>query len=156
MIAELDTFLSGLLGQPCCRQHVGRDRSLSIGFGIKIEHGRPTLPHSYYGEWELGTYSAAWRIVREEGILCGSHDAVDNIAELNAKLQTLRLGPVERVVASSSFDIRVILENGLSIDFFCAASDDDEMFHIFGPDRSYAEFSVVGGWKLGASDTPWK
>jgi hypothetical protein len=146
---------AGLIGCKCCRQRVGQGGSLSLGFGDKIPHSKRKTVDPFYGEWEIGTYSSAWRIIQHGQILCGSLDAEDSIEKLDGFLQTIKLGAVVAVEAISEFDIRIILNGGVHIDFMRASNDDDEMFHIFGPKSIYVEYKSLGGWKVGRSDTPW-
>jgi hypothetical protein len=126
-----------------------------VGFGEKVPHSKPKTADTFYGEWELGTYSAAWRVIREGRVVCGSLDVVDSIDELDERLQAIRLGAVIAVEEQSQFEIRVKLDDGVFIDFICASAEDDEMFHIFGPESLYVEYTCPGGWKVGKSNTPW-
>jgi hypothetical protein len=126
-------------------------RSLSVGFGDKVFHGRDDLPDGHYGEWEIGTYWPCWRVVSGHKILCGSQDPVESIQELDERLQVLVLGKFVGVSALSEFDIRVDLDNGIHIEFFGITADDDELFHVFGPNRLYVEFSTTNKWKIGRS-----
>jgi len=146
---------SGLIGKRCCRQRVGGGRSLSIGFGGKIPHSKSKTVDSFYGEWEIGTYSSAWRIICNDQILCGSMNVVDTTDELDEALQRITLGVVVDIVALSRFDIRIKLDCGIFIDFIGASTDDDEMFHILGPDSLYVEYKILEGWVVGKSSTPW-
>ncbi|WP_156509242.1 hypothetical protein [Ralstonia mannitolilytica] len=146
--------ISDLLGKPCCRQRVGRMRSLSIGVGEKVPHGSPRMVDDFYGEWEIGTYSAAWRVVRDGRILCGSQDVIDSLAELDSKLNSVDFGLVTDVVQISKFDIRVCFAGATYVDFISAASGDDEIFHVFCPGNSCLEYSAAGGWRLGSSSRP--
>jgi hypothetical protein len=115
-----------------------------------VKSGEP-----FYGEWEIGTYSAAWRIVRGGAVVCGSSDAVDSIGDLDRQLQAVILGAPVSIEASSQIDVRVELDNGTTIDFFGATSDGDEIFHIFGPQKLYIEYTPDGDWKVGSSNVPW-
>lgn len=144
----LHSALMNLTGKACCRQRVGRMRTLSLGFGEKIPHGNPRLVDGFHGEWELGTYSAAWRIIRDEKILCGSQDVVDSLSELDVRLGKIEIGRIESVCLASRFDVRVSLDGNMHIDFFGADSGDDEIFHIFCPDGLYLAYSILGGWKV--------
>lgn len=148
------TFLE-VFGKSCCRKRVGRDRSLSMGFGKKIPHGKSKLIDSFYGEWEIGSYSAAWRVMRDNKILCGSMTAVESIEELNVQLQKIDFGVIFQIEELSSFDIRVSFDCGAYIDFMCASIDDDEMFHVFGPDYTFVEYKFPSLWKTGKSNIPW-
>lgn len=155
MIPDYSSHFASLIGKRCCRQRVGRWRSLSVGFGEKVPHSKKTKADTFYGEWELGSYSSAWRIVREGRVICGSSDVVNSTEELDDMLQAIALGCVVDVLSPSPLDIRVQLESEVFIDFLCTSSDNDEMFHIFGPESLYLEYRWPNGWALGKSDTPW-
>lgn len=147
--ANTQAIFLELIGKCCCRQRVGRGRSLSVGFGKKVPYPKPKMGDTFYGEWEIGTYSSAWRIIREGRVVCGSTDTVDSIDELDERLQAVKLGEVVSIEALSQFDIRVKLNNGVFIDCLCTFADDDEVFHILGPEGVYVEYKVPDGWKAG-------
>lgn len=153
--ANIKGAVATLIGKRCCRQRVGRGRSLSVGFGEKVPHSKPRTADPFYGEWELGTYSSAWRVIHKGRVVCGSSDVVDSIDELDERLQTIKLGVILVIEALSHFDIRVKLDDDVCIDFICASSEDDEMFHIFGPESLYVEYVCRDGWKVGRSNAPW-
>lgn len=153
--ANIQSTFAALIGKRCCRQRVGRGRSLSVGFGEKVPHSKPKTADPFYGEWELGTYSSAWRVIQEGRVVCGSSDVVDSIDELDERLQAIKLGAVLAIEALSQFDIRVKLDDEVCIDFICASAEDDEMFHIFGPESLYVEYTCSEGWKAGKSNAPW-
>lgn len=153
--AEVSEFIQPLLGKAVCRQQVGDGRSLSIGFGQKVFHSNPKKKDIYYGEWEIGTYTAAWRIIREDQIVIGSQDLFETLTDFDQALHRVMLPPIQVIEQSSNFDIRVVLSGGLSLEFLCASASDDEMFHIFAPDSKYLEFTCKHGWKIGAADAPW-
>lgn len=145
-----------LFGKPVCRQRVGDGRSLSIGFGDKVFHSNPKKSDIFYGEWEVGTYSAAWRIVSAGRVIIGSQDVFDSVDDFDRALQTVRLSHFEAIVQSTSMDIRLDLGLGLSVEFLCVSSSDDEMFHMFAPGNQYVEYVCGLGWKVGASNAPWR
>jgi hypothetical protein len=148
----VQSAIADLIGKTCCRQRVGRMRSLSIGFGDKIPHGKSRLADDFYGEWEIGTYSAAWRVVHKETILCGSQDIVDSLSELDERLSKIVFGRIKEISSISKFDIRVYFDGETCLDFLGAASEEDELFHIFCPGNLYVEYSISGGWKIGKSN----
>lgn len=153
---EIVDAFAELIGKPCCRKRVGHGRSLSIGFGEKVSHSKSKTVDTFYGEWEIGTYSSAWRIVSGNQIVCGSMNVVDSIEELDQELQNISLGAVVNIEAISPFDIRVNLDAGVFIDFIYASTDDDEMFHIFGPNSLYVEYKCADEWTVGKSNSAWK
>jgi hypothetical protein len=156
MDSHVRRAFEGILGKPCCSQRVGRGRSLSIGFGARVQNTRPGATDPQYCEWEVGTYSSAWRLVRGDQVLCGSMDVVDSIEELSEYLQGVQLGNVTSIEALSPLEIRISLDNDVVVDFICVSNDDDEMFHIFGPEALYVEYKCLEGWFVGKSDVPWK
>ncbi|SRR6266481_446555 len=148
---SVQSAIVGLIGQACCRQRLGRFRSLTIGFGKKIPHGRPNLADDFYGEWQIGTYYAAWRVIKDGKILCGSRDVVDSLVELEERFRQIQLGRINGIWMVSEFDIRIDLDDGIHIDFLGAAreDEDDEMLHIFCPNGLYVRYSTLDGWKVG-------
>lgn len=148
--------VEGLFGLPCCRRRVGPTRrAVSLGFGAEQFHGNPTLVDSYYGEWEVGTYYAGWRIVQRGRVLCGSDDVVDSTDELNERLAALKIGRPIGIEMLSEFDVRLQLEDELQVDFLGTLGEDDEhVVHIFGPQDLYLEYVVASGWEIGSSAEP--
>jgi hypothetical protein len=128
---------AGIIGKRCCRQRAGEYRSLSLGFGEKIPHLRKKSVDSFKGEWEVCTYSSAWRIVRNGAILCGSMNPVDSNEELELQIEAIQLGAVMSIEMLSRFNIRIKLDDGTLVEFMCASNDDGNMFHIFGPDHLF-------------------
>lgn len=139
----------GLIDKACCRQRLGRIRSLSLGFGDKISHGQSRLIDNFYGEWEIGTYSAAWRVIKNGNVLCGSQDIVDSLEELEERFRKIKLGRIKGISLISKFDIRIDFDDESHIDFLGTFGEDNEMFHIFCPSGLYVEYSILGGWKVG-------
>jgi len=155
---QIREFLKPLLGKRCCRQRVSSPKALHLGFGEKMYHRNPKLVDNFYGEWEIGTYYCAWRLVRDGKILCGSDDAVDSVEELDASLKELELGAILSIQQIGNLDVRVELDTGVTIDFLATTSNGtDECFEINnGLSRQVAEFTVGNGWKIGASNQPWR
>jgi hypothetical protein len=110
----------------------------------------------FYGEWELGTYWGSWRVVREGVVVCGNTEIVDSIDQLDDLLRSIVLGRLEALRVLSCFDIQLVFENETHIDILATASEDDELFHIFGPGHTFVEYRVPGFWKSGKSNAPWK
>jgi len=155
MDATVQEVIKDMVGKPCCRQQVGRGRSLSLGFGEKIRRAT-AISDGVYGEWEIGTYYGSWRVIHDGKILCGSRDAADSIEDLNVALSRIRFGRFANLRQLTDWDVRVELDNGVMIDFLAEVSDDDEVFHIFCPENRCVQFSIVGGWKTGPSNMPWE
>jgi hypothetical protein len=131
---------------------VGRSRSLSLGFGDEANDA-VQKKGKHYKKWEIGTYRNAWRVVKGGTVLLSSIYS-DDLQELNLRLTTIEPGSFASIRQLTDLDIRAELENGGAVDFLGTNIDDDEYFHIFGPEKSYIEFSSAG-WKTGRSDLPW-
>jgi hypothetical protein len=149
------TEIKQLIGKDCCRKKIGRDLSLSFGFGDKIYHNDKKLNDTYYGEWEIGSYTSSWRIILNDKIVLGSNDSIESIEEFDLQLKKISFGKILKIELMSKFDIKVSFENSLSVEFICTFEDDDEMFHIFGPNSLHIEYKISSGWKIGKSDEPW-
>ena len=127
-------------------------RGISFGFGAEQFHGNPTLVDSFYGEWEVGTYYAGWRIAHRGKVLCGSDDIVDSIDELNERVTQIEIGRPVAIRMLSEFDVRLSFEDELCVDFLGTLGKKDEpVTRIFGPDNLYLEYLAVSGWEIGLS-----
>ena len=146
--------IDGLIGQVCCLQTIGKDRSLNLGFGEAVRH-KSSIAEADHGAWEIGTYYCSWRIVHENLIACGSNDTVGGVEELRQKIRDLEWGRFSAIRHLSEFDLRVEFENGMCVDFLATISDNDEVVHIFCPGKFVLEFSLANGWRAGPSDQPW-
>lgn len=146
--------LNGLFGKRCCRLRAGEHRSLSLGFGEKIPHSRKRSVDSFKGEWEVGTYTAAWRIIRDGEIISGSMTPAESNDDMERQVEGIHLGSVQSIEMLSRFDIRLVLDGGMSIDFIGVSSDDDEMFHVFGPNHLLVKYYCAGKWSIGQSNIP--
>jgi hypothetical protein len=145
---KLQARIDSLAGKPCRSKVVGEYKSLALGFGEEVSRPTARNPLAVRSEWEIGTYTAAWRIVHGNEVLCGSMDPVDGNDDLDLKVQGLQLGVAVKIEMTSRFDIRVVLSGESYVEFICASSDDDEIFHIFGPENFFAKYSLADGWTV--------
>ena len=155
---QVNEFLKPMFGKPCCKQRVSEPRGLRLGFGEKLYHQNQKLIDPYYGEWELGTYYCAWRVVKAGRVLCGSDDSVESASELNAALASIQFGAILKVEQLGGVDICVSFDTKIAVDFFATTSDEtDECIEIIhSPSHTAVEFTVGSGWLIGASNAPWK
>jgi hypothetical protein len=157
MTEEIKNEINKLIGQKCCRIKVWNYESLSLGFGKKIKHYNQKLNDSYYGEWEVGTYSCAWRIVDKNRILLGSDEPantnvkLDHINELNKFANTLKFGKITSLKNISKFDVHIDFDTGLAIEFFACMKYKDQLFHIFCPYNKSLILNWNGKWKIESS-----
>jgi hypothetical protein len=147
---ESKRLLQTLSGQPCTLQRIGSDRSLFIGFGHVDRAG--LKPHA---STEIGAYDCSWRIVRGGRVVCGKDDAVDGVEELHERFSRICLGRCVAISQPSELDVRIEFSTDVVVDILCTISDDDEVLHIFFPNKQVLTFQAVEGWRLGRSDEPW-
>ncbi len=87
---------------------------------------------------------AGWRIISNNKYICGVDD-YDYVIE-NA-LNSLTLGKVTDVIQPNDFDLTIVLEPNIRVDFFCTSSDDVVLLI----DNPVAGFSIEldsTGWNL--------
>jgi hypothetical protein len=153
MVKKILEIINPMFGLKCCRARISSYKSLSLGFWEKVFHNNPNLVDTYYGEWEIGSYYSAWRILQDDKILLGKTDAYD-IPKMNKKLKKIKFGEIISINQLSKFDIRVEMTNNMFIDFFGTTSARDEIFHIFCPDKHLIEFFSNGRWAINWSNVP--
>lgn len=94
---------------------------------IRLEFGELAcrINDSYvHHEVEIGSFAGNWRIIDKDRVILASGDMLDE-AEFNSKLGTVKFGRLEELVMLSSFDFRLVFQDGLKVDFLCSASDED-------------------------------
>jgi len=147
--------VSQVIGQKCVRCHIGDDRSFFLGFG-EIVTLKSRLVEAQHATWEIGTYYDSWRIVKSGEIICGRQDAVDSVQELRQTVSRVSWGNCCAIRQLTRFDVRIEFGNDLAVDILATTSEDDEVLHIFCPEKMVVTFSLAHGWVAGRSDTAWK
>jgi hypothetical protein len=153
MDRKVKALIKPMLGKLCCKKRVWSFKSLTLGFGKKVYHGKK-LVDDFYGEWEIQTYCYAWRVIKNGKILCGSRDAVDHVDELTAVLKRIKFGRIILLEKLTNFDVRIVFDTGIAVDFLAAVSDKDEGLVIFCPEHKVIEFTVGSGWEIVPSNKP--
>lgn len=153
--SEVKQFVLAMVGKPCCAQTVGEYRSLSIGFGMQQARPKHRLATAIVNEFEVGSYTAAWRIISKGKLLCGSMNPVNATSELDDQLGKIAIGNFLKIEMTTKFDVRIRTDNGVDIEFICASNEDDECFHIIGTNQLCVEYTLENGWRIGSSRTPW-
>jgi hypothetical protein len=148
---QLAPFLTVLSGMACQAIRIGTDKGLSLAFGKMITNHRTNSAVKEYGEWELGSFFPVWRIMVAGRIILGSQDISGSLNDMNSQISSLP-GNLKNIESLTNFDIKVSFDCGTEIEFIHASSDEDEIFHIFGPDNVYVEYQYPGGWKISRSD----
>ena len=144
-------LLQALSGQPCTLQRIGSDKSLFIGFG-DVE----TVSMKPHASTEIGTYDCSWRVISKGMVVCGRDDAVDEVSELQECLSKIYLGKFVAIRQISEFDVQIQFSTDVIVEVLCTISDNDEVIHIFFPDKEVLTFQPVEGWRFGRSDEPWE
>lgn len=133
-----------------------------MGFGKKIPTNNSKSRDGYYGEWEIGTYESAWRVIQSGKIICASHDASASLtpetpADIDQMFREITFGRLLSIQKKNTWDFVINFECGISIHLFGASSnaDDGDFFHIFCPEKKIIAYEAGVGWYVGASDQPW-
>ena len=155
MNGAIQDAIKPVFGKQCCLKRVWIGRSLVLGFGKKIKNENPHTTNGFHGEWEIRTHSCAWRIIKSGKILCGSHDTVESLAELDTAVDHIELGRIVSVCNLTDLDVRVGFNNGVAVDFLATFREKDGGVYISCPGNIYIKFSVTAGWKMGPLEKPW-
>lgn len=155
----IPSILNPMFGQSCSRIQVGRNRTLSLGFGKHVPRKNPRGRDQFRGEWEIGTYQNGWRIIKTHdvsAVIHGAQDLCDSEHEFVEQIESLEFGRILSCKELTNFDIRVKFDSGLLLDVFSLTNDDDESFHVFCPNNIFVKFLPGCGWKVGPSNVPWE
>ncbi|MDR3174018.1 MAG: hypothetical protein LBU19_07200, partial [Treponema sp.] len=145
-----ERILRNLENLPCCRVDINRYRNLSIGLGEKVKNNCKDSRVEYYGKWEIGTYSAAWRIIKGGEFISGSKMLFENTDIETQGLVPLFEETLLSITELNEYDIRLKFSGNLIVDFFNCSSD-DEFLHILNTDGSFWVLHFSGQWINGKS-----
>lgn len=123
------------------QQEFGRT-SLFLGFGKT----NATVSPKTHKEIELGSFSSEWRLLIDNRIFLASKDGFEE-TEFNNRLQKVEFGAIKCITMLSAFDIRIVFEKGVELDYLCCASD-DEVFHCFLPNNQVVALEPHTGWMI--------
>lgn len=145
--------VASMVGKRCWRKEIGEHRSLSLGFGCEV-HRKTSFGERVYGEWEAGTYSASWRVLRGGEVVCGSGDEIEGRVSVNHVLAAIEFGELLSIAVPPGV-VRLRFETGVVVEFFRVRSDSSEWFHVFCPANVFVELRGRGSWTVGPSNKPW-
>ncbi|MCQ2579797.1 MAG: hypothetical protein MJ159_03775 [Treponemataceae bacterium] len=145
-MSVLDNLKEELINQTICRVDFRKDKSLFIGLGDKNIKKKKSCV-SFYGTWEIGTYNASWRIIKDGKIFIASES--ENLAAEAREIISLPPYKLIGIYEPSVFDLRFIFSDNLIIDFFNSYSEDDEFVHILKIDKTWWEKDNNGIWHKG-------
>ncbi len=150
-MSQSGDIVNQLVGEVCWGVTAGPGTGSMVNFSIgeKIERERASAnPHlgpdeaKYTGEYSLFVQNCAWRLLKKRGgIICTSKSENSRGGELVRGVNRMR---GRRIVGtnldSASLDLRISLEDSLTLCLFCDCMDDEEdgeNYSIFTPDRVY-------------------
>lgn len=133
-----------LVNKDCCFIRLGYGSKLHIGIGEKLYYENPKLEGKYHGEWDLFSRTYAWKISRDNSILCGNDDDPEFINQI---LRNLKLGSISHIEKRNAVDVSLHFSYGIVIDFFCCSTDDNQMMIMNNRERAY-EFTIDGIYEV--------
>lgn len=148
----LQDLESEIIGQKLCRMDFRKDKSVSLGLGNRIQPRRKNTCVSFYGEWEVGSYNASWRILYNGEIAIASQSEL-----LEYKAQEIQIDSdfiLLKIQEITQYDIRFVFSNNLMVDFFNCYTEEDELFHVLKTDGTWWEKNCRGEWKKGKDELP--
>lgn len=148
MNISFEEIYSRLKHLECCYIRVGYGGKLRLGFGNKIFYEQPRLKGKFYGEWDITSMYCSWRISRGNDFICGYDDEIEFCDEV---LENLNFGCISDIIQLSPFDIRMIFDTNLVIDFFLQSLDGASII-ILGEKEKIAFELFSDGWEQSASE----
>ena len=131
----LDNLRQELINQQICRIDFRRDKSLFIGLGNKYPTFRKAV--SFYGQWEIGTYNASWRIIKDGKILIASES--EKLMTEEKEIVSFPQFKLEEINEPTLFDLSFVFSSNLKIDFFNCYTEDDDFVHVIKIDKTWWE-----------------
>lgn len=136
--------LKELIGLQCCAVRIGLGKGLRIEFGNRVfnYHSIRQGKDVFHGEWDLISEWSSWRIVQNDKIVC----SIDDGEEISEPLiQTLLIGKLQDIIQDSMFDLSLLFDNGITVEFL-GLSNMDCAFSVRCPDNIFFEFMAGNGW----------
>lgn len=99
---------------------IGYGGWLKLGFGEKVFYDSTKLKGKYLFEITVSSVSSAWRVIKDEELICGSDNEIEYC---NDAISKLNLCKVIDFIQISKFDIRIIFDSGVIIDYFCQSTE---------------------------------
>lgn len=132
---------ANLIGKECCSIRIGFGSMLRIGIGEKVFYENPKLKGKFHGEWDIISRSCSWRIVKENKILCGDNDDIEECSNIVNKLTC---GRVKDIFQTFEPDLTIQFDNNIHIEYFSNSLDDNQLIIMSRNKISYD--LTVDGW----------
>lgn len=104
-----------LIGLRSCYIGVAYGCHLKLSLGEKRFYENNELKGKFHGDWDIVSSQCTWRVRRDKVILCGYGDEIEYSSE---KLHLLELGTVKDIKQSEIFDLTIVFDSGIIIDYF--------------------------------------
>lgn len=135
---------SKIIETNCWSARLTYPNSLLLDFGKKIEITHPKTGMRYKGEWSIMGEYCFWRVRKNDTVLCSSYLSEEESGPI---LKELRLGKLIKIDHKTNDDFTFIFENGNSIDYLCATSEDN-VISLFGLNHFCISFNFRDKWNI--------
>lgn len=144
MNIQIPDKLSKMIGEKCYSAKLVLSKGLRLDFGGQFFHYHSKLrcKDIFRGEWSLTSNWSFWRVFKDSKIVCSAYDEEEIIAP---SIKSLLNGEVQEIVHTSIYDLTLIFENGIQVEFL-GISDKDYPLEIWCPDNVFLEYSADNGW----------
>ncbi|AFM40484.1 Protein of unknown function (DUF3027) [Desulfosporosinus acidiphilus SJ4] len=119
MKKDFPELLYQAVGLSCCDASFSYGNVLCIGLGERVYYTHPSLRDVFRGEWDIRSYNSAWRLVKDNQIICGYYDLQE---ESGPKLELLIGHKLIDIKKISCLDVGFIFDDGFEIDFLGQSS----------------------------------
>jgi hypothetical protein len=120
--SEIKNAVKSIIGLKCSMATINHVGKLNVLIGKLTEKSQKNRRNTFHGEYEIRTYSACWRILRNTEILTGFYDAE---ASVNSVLKTLVDARITKVdFGSSVLDLHITFDNSITIEIFGNSAKD--------------------------------
>lgn len=131
---SLENIRDKILGLSSCYIRVSYGGLLRLGLGEKRFYKNSEMNGMYHGEWDIISRECTWRIRRNNVVLCGQGDEIEYSSE---KALSLSLGTVVGVEQREIFDLTIIFDSGIIIDYFMNMAYEPQLQIICNPVSAY-------------------
>lgn len=111
----LEDVKDKLIGLRACYIGVAYGCHLKLSIGERRFYKNNELKGKFHGDWDIVSRQCTWRVRRDSVILCGYGDEIEYSSE---KLHSLELGTVKDIKQSEIFDLTIVFDSGIIIDYF--------------------------------------
>ncbi len=119
---ELRVEIGSLVGLECSKATMSYVGHLNVLLGELEEKSHPGRKNTFYGEYEILTWSASWRILRGEQIAAGFYD---DDSSIQAVLDSLLGAKVSEVhFGTTVADVRFVFDNDMTVEILGVSGEE--------------------------------